>query len=113
MSRYGSRDTTSSSTHGCETRHQQADRLAHVSPLIFDALASNGSGYQTHAGAVTACLCQGNAGYIHAGNHRTEAQCTKCGGQIVSCARKFSELSNAPALVPICAHENNELKLRK
>jgi integrase len=51
------------------------NRLAHVSPLIFDALAGNWSRYQGNAGAVAVCLRQSNARHIHAGNHRTEAQC--------------------------------------
>jgi predicted RNA-binding Zn-ribbon protein involved in translation (DUF1610 family) len=55
------------------------------------SLAGNGSGYQGNAGTAAACLSQSNARHIHPGNHRAEAECPKCGGQVVSRIQKIEE----------------------
>jgi integrase len=76
--------------------------LRHTYSTLF---AGNGCGYQGDAGTVTACLCQGNPRHIHPGNHRTEADCPKCRGQVVSRIWRIDELTIRRQLCPFMPTE--------
>lgn len=59
-----------------KAEHQQANRLAHLSPYIFDASSIDGRRAGDHAGTTASLDYTGHARQLHAGGHCRRAQCT-------------------------------------